>query len=162
MSWDFDLEAAINKIAELEAAIATPAPGIVTAFSYNANPTVITDPALLPAVVHVPQGPNNVQELSTGAWSMYFEIYSRLLIVESIEGDYPADEAGASLFWQPVAETFLNRANRMALCAAAGALDYQPIFEGRSFAPRYWPPVEKAPNSYWSLQYTHRFLIYGG
>lgn len=168
MSFDFNLEAAIDKIAELEDAIATPLPGVVTAYGYNENPAEITDVSKLPAVVHVPLGPRTEGpgfqpgNIGYGTYNLTFEIYSRLLIIEAVLDQYPADEAAASLFWQPVVETFFNVTNHVALCQASGAHTYACTFPEQAYKPRPWPPVPNAPRFYWSLQYVHRFTFTGG
>jgi hypothetical protein len=165
VSLAFDLAAAINKIAELEAAIAGPTPGIVTAYGYNANPTIITSPALLPAIVHVPMGPvipDPPGEYSHGLWQVQYHLYSRALLIQSVPDKSPGDDAAANLFWQPLAEAFLNDANRRDLCTAAGAEVYACSFGVSSYAVRPWPPVVDSPHFYWSLQYTHIFTMFGG
>lgn len=173
MAFSFDLQAAINQIAILEDAIASPLPGVVTAYTYSQNPIEITNPALLPAVVHVPLGPRTPNEagghipghLGAGIYSLVYEIYSRLLIIEVVTGKYPADEAVANAFWEPVCETFFNRTNAVLLCNAAGADSYACVFPERSYGIRAWPPVDEPGQQihrYWSLQYVHRFGFHGG
>lgn len=162
MAYTFDLEAAIDAIATIEDAITTPTPGIVTAYGYGENPSVIEDPALFPAVVHIPLGPHGPSEISHGTWAFEYDIYSRLLAIEASPSQYPADEAAANLFWKSVTEAFLTGSTRSSLCTSSGALVYQCLFEPVSYAVRNWPPVQGAPNAYWSLQYVHRFTITGG
>lgn len=162
MAYSFDLEAAIDGIATLEAAIATPTPGVITAYGYGANPSVIEDSELLPAIVHVPTGPHSPVEISSNSWQLSYDIYSRLLAIEAMPNQYPADEAAANLFWKSVVEVFLSASTRTTLTNATGALIYQCLLEPSSYAVRPWPPTRSAPNAYWSLQYVHRFTVVGG
>lgn len=162
MTFNFDLAAAINKIAELEAAITTPTPGITNAYTYGNNPSVIEDPTALPAVVHVPLGPRDVEVLSNTTWQCHYDLYSRVLFIESLANKYPSDESAANLIWKSVAETFLNDTNRRAICTASGALAYICMFDVNSYTVRPWPPMVDAPHAYWSLQYIHRFTVLGG
>lgn len=163
MAYNFNLQGAINKIAELEDAITTPTPGVVTAYGYNLNPIEITNPALLPAVVHVPLGPNNANPNAyQGRFDISYDIYSRLLIIEAIPNQYPGDEGAANLFWKSVVETFFNYTNQNALIAAASADDYMCILPEQSYQPRTWPPIPGSNHWYWSLQYVHRFTFEGG
>ena len=164
MTYAFDLAAAINGIAALEDAIATPAPGIVTSYTYGANPVEFTAGSQLPAIVHVPLGPvvEASSEITQGSYTLYYDIYSRLLIVESVPDQYPGDDSGASLFWKTIMEKLLTNSTRLTLCTASGAFSYACIFQPGSYAVRPWPPVESAPMHFWSLQYVHRFWIIGG
>jgi hypothetical protein len=164
VSYAFDLAAAINGIAAIEDAVTTPTPGIITSYTYGANPGEFTAPSQLPAIVHVPTGPvlgqNN--ELSRGVFHLYYDVYSLLLAIEAIPTAYPNDENAATLFWKSLIEALMTDETRRTLCTASGALAYSCMFESGSYAIRPWPPVGTAPNFYWSLQYTHRFLIVGG
>lgn len=163
MSYTFDLEAAIDQIATMEAAINTPAPGIVTAYGYNENPAVITNVSLFPAVVHVPLGPANFEQVVVNySWGAVFEVYSRVLFIEARHDKYPADENANNKLWLPIVEKFVSPTGRSDLVTASGAFSYECVFLPNSYGVRPWPPVKDAPNVYWSLQYTHRFYIYGG
>ena len=163
MAYTFNLETAIDDIATLEAAITTPSPGITTAYGYGENPNVITDVSLFPAVVHVPLGPATTGvETATDAWTLHYDIYSLLLLTEAIPDKYPSDESANNLLWKSVVEKFLTRTTRSSLCTSTGAIDYVCIFQANSYGVRNWPPIAGAPNAYWSLQYTHRFSVYGG
>lgn len=169
MSYDFDLEAAIDNIATLEAAIATPTPGVTNSYGYNSNPVEITDLSALPAIVHVPLGPQTEGEGAVpglmavrGNYQLSYEIYSRLLVIEAVPDQYPADEGVANLFWKSVAETFFNYDNAVTLTNAASAHTYACIFPPQSYQPRRWPPVPTSTHWYWSLQYVHRFVFVGG
>jgi hypothetical protein len=164
MSYSFDLAGAINAIAAIEDAITTPTPGIVTSYTYGANPGEFTAPSQLPAIVHVPTGPV-VQigaELSRGQYQIYYDVYSLLLAIEAVPNQYPADETAVTLFWKSILEALLSDSTRSTICTASGAFAYTCIFEPNSYAIRAWPPIGPAPNFYWSLQYTHRFWIIGG
>lgn len=164
MAFGFDLSGAITQIAALEVAISTPTPGIVTSYGYGANPSSIPL-ASLPAVVHVPLGP--VSELegiqsglsSYGEFTLAFDIYSLALIIESVPGKYPSDEAAANLFWKPITETFFDLTNQDTLASAASADNYTCIFDEQSYQPRLWPPIAGADKWYWSFQYLHRFMF---
>lgn len=164
MAFGFDLSGAIAQIAALEVAISTPGPGIVTSYGYGANPSSIPL-ASLPAVVHVPLGPVAESEgiqsgLSAyGTFTLAFDIYSLALIIESIPGKYPADEAASNLFWKPIAEAFFDLSNQATLASAASADNYTCIFDEQSYQPRTWPPIAGADNWFWSFQYIHRFMF---
>lgn len=164
MSYDFDLAAAINGIAALEDAITLPAPGIVASYTYGANPVIFAAGSQLPAIVHVPLGPvaEASSEITHGSYSLYYDIYSRLLIVEAVPDQYPGDDSGAALFWKSIMGKLLTNATRLTLCTATGAFSYACIFQPGSYGVRPWPPVEAAQNHFWSLEYTHRFTIIGG
>lgn len=164
MSYDFNLTAAINGIAALEDAITLPAPGIVTSYTYGANPQKFTATTQLPAIVHVPTGPvaEASSEITHGSYGFYYDIVSKLLIVEAVPGQYPGDDSGAALFWKTIMEKLLTNSTRSTLCTATGAFSYALIFQANSYAIRPWPPVETAQNHFWSLEYTHRFTIIGG
>lgn len=166
MSYPFDLQAAITKISELEAALT----GITTSYGYNANPVEITDFTKFPAVVHVPLGPRvgPGTEASSGAMALgglfhlSYEVYSLVLVIESVVDQYPADEGTANLLWKPICETFFNIETTRALCAATGAATYDCTFPEQSYQPRPWPPLPNAPHWYWSFKYVHRFGVFGG
>jgi hypothetical protein len=164
MAYTFDLAAAVNTLAALEDAITTPSPGIVTSYTWGANPSEFTAGSQLPAIVHVPLGPVGEvsSELTHGSYVIYYEVYSRLLIVEAVPDQYPGDESGAALFWKSIMDKLLTNSTRLSLCAASGAFSYALIFQPRSYAIRPWPPVENAPAHFWSLEYTHRFTVIGG
>lgn len=164
MSYSFDLAAAINGIAALEDSIATPAPGIVTSYGYGLNPVEFTAGSQLPAVVHVPTGPvaEASSEITHGSYGLYYDIVSKLLIVEAVPDQYPGDDSGASLFWKSIMDKLLTNATRLTLCTATGAFSYALIFQAGSYAIRPWPPVETAPMHFWSLEYIHRFTMIGG
>lgn len=170
MSFDFDLEAAINQIAALEDAITTPTPGIINAYTYGNNPTEIPDPlADLPAVVHIPLGPQTAAPggqsgllTLTGTYQLSYQIQSTILFLETVLKQYPAEEKASNLIWKEVCETFFNFANRETLVAAAVAHTYRFEFPARSYAVRPWPPLPTSTHFYWSLQYTHTFVFVGG
>lgn len=164
MSYSFDLSAAINAIAAIEDAIASPTPGIVKSYTYGANPVEFTAGSQLPAIVHIPTGPvvEPASEYATQVFAFYYEIISRLLIVEAVQDQYPADEGGAALFWKTIIEALLTDTTRRTLCSASGAFSYSVVFQSRSYGIRPWPPIENAPSRFWSLEYTHRFTIQGG
>lgn len=164
MSYNFDLAAAINAIAALEDAITTPTPGIVTSYTYGANPVEFTAGSQLPAIVHVPTGPvvDANSEQTHGNYKLYYDVYSLLLVIESVPDQYPADDGVANLFWKTIIETMLNNTTRRTLCTATGAFSYTCIFEPKSYDIRPWPPSPAAVNFFWSLLYTHRFTVWGG
>lgn len=168
MAFDFDLAAATAKIAELEIAIVTPTPGITTVYGFNSNPAEITNPQLLPAIVHINRGPLTISDsaipglLTTGTWNVAYDIESVALIIESVPKKYPADEGVANLFWQSILETFMSRDNLIALASAASAHTYALILGAPSYGLRAWPPVEPPVRAYWAYTYTHRFTFAGG
>jgi hypothetical protein len=170
MSWDFDLEAAINQIATFEDAITTPTPGVKNAYTYGNNPVEITDPTALPAVVHVPLGPQTAAPGSqpgllalTGTYQLEYQIQSTMLILETVLDQYPGEESASNLFWKSVAEKFFNYDNRVTLVAQAGTNvhTYRLDFPARSYDVRPWPQAGNV-HFYWSLQYTHTFTFVGG
>jgi hypothetical protein len=164
VSYDFNLTAAINGIAALEDAITLPAPGIVTSYTYGANPVEFTAGSQLPAVVHMPTGPvaEASSEITHGSYGLFYDIISRLLIVEAVPDQYPGDDSGAALFWKAIMDKMLTNATRLTLCSASGAFSYALIFQAGSYAIRPWPPVETAGQHFWSLEYIHRFTMIGG
>lgn len=162
MSYSFDLAAAIDAIAALEDAIATPTPGITNAYGHGENPVAFIDPSALPAIVHLPRGPHTTDGLTRDTWTIMYDVESYLLVIEAVPDQYPADDEVANLFWKPIVEAFLTDATRTSLVQSSGAHNYWPVFLPNSYAVRSWPPVPGSTNLYWSLMYTHRFLIYGG
>jgi hypothetical protein len=164
MAYNFDLAAAINALAALEDAITTPSPGIVTSYTWGANPGEFTAGSQLPAIVHIPTGPvaEVSSEITHGSYNVYYEVLSRLLIVEAVPDQYPGDESGAALFWKSIMEKLLTNTARTILCTASGAFSYALQFQPRSYAIRPWPPVENAPSHFWSLEYSNRFTVIGG
>lgn len=168
MAFPFDLSAAIGQIATFEAAIATPAPGVTTAYGFNANPAEITNPQLLPAIVHINRGPLTISDsaipglLTAGTWNVAYDIESVALIIESVPNKYPADEGVANLFWKSIAETFMSLDNIRTLATAAGAHTYALILGAPSYGLRAWPPVDPPVRAYWAFTYTHRFTFAGG
>lgn len=169
MAYNFDLSAAVGQIATLEDTIATPSPGITTVYAFNANPAEITNPALLPAIVHINRGPMTLAEggaipglIATGTYNLAYDIESVALIIESVPGKYPADEGVSNLFWKSICETFMNRTNIATLAGAANAHTYACILGSPSYGLRAWPPVTPPVRAYWAFTYTHRFMFTGG
>lgn len=168
MAFGFDLSAAVGQIVTLETAISTPSPGFTTVYGFNSNPAEITNPQLLPAVVHINRGPLTLEAgaipglLTTGTWNIAYDIESVALIIESVPGKYPSDEGAANLFWKSICETFMSRANTISLAAAAGAHTYACILGSPSYGLRAWPPVTPPVRAYWAFTYTHRFTFAGG
>jgi hypothetical protein len=168
MSWDFDLEAAINQIATFEDAITAPTPGITNSYTYGNNPVEITDVTALPAVVHVPLGPSSAGgnpqgTLTRDTYHLTYRVQSLLLTLEPVLDQYPGDETASNLFWKSVAEKFFNYDNRVTLVNAAGAPPvhtYHLEFPARSYDVRAWPP--RSHKEYWSLEYIHVFTLAGG
>ena len=118
MAFDFDLEAAINAIATLEAAITTPTPGVTNAYTYGANPVEISDLSALPAVVHIPEGVSTAVDgeqgtITRATYQMVYNIRSIMLVLQAVPDQYPADETASGLFWKSLTETFFNYDNRV-------------------------------------------------
>lgn len=165
MAFSFDVSTALNAIATLEAAISTPSPGITNAYTYGNNPVEITDPSVLPAVVHINKGPVTLGGLpfpaqrSYGKHYLAYDIESQLLILETIPDGYPADESATAEYWISIAQTFMNDTNEASLMLDTGADGYSCLFLSQpSFTVRPWPPPPSPPvHWYWSLSYTHRF-----
>lgn len=168
MSFPFDLEDAIDAIATLEAAIATPSPGITTSYGYNENPGEITNVATFPAVVHVPRGfvtPDNTvadMRITPGGYWVGYDIDSIAMILEIVPEQFPGDEGASSLYWKSILETFLNATNKRSLATDSGAHEYRFIPGSPSYGIVSWPPVQPPLHRYWGYTYTHRFLFYGG
>jgi len=169
MSWNFDLEAAINQIATFEQAITTPTPGIVNSFNYGLNPSEINAVTDLPAVVHIPLGP----QLAAGGspsgrlsgrstFEAIYTVQSTMLLVQTVLGQYPAEESASNLFWKQVFDKFLNFDNQLTLATAADVHTYNIEFATPSYTVRPWPPVPNSTLFYWSLQYNHIFKFEGG
>ncbi len=166
----FDVEAAIDAIAAIEAAITLPIPGIQNAYGFGANPAEITDPADFPAVLHLANGPINQSgasnQQSYGQHSLHFDIQSLLLVLESVPNTYPADEAVGIVWWKAIANAFVNDVTESALINLdVGTIEYKCLFlDQPSFGVRQWPPESPLPplHWYWSLSYTHRFWIGNG
>ncbi len=168
MAFNFDLEAAIDAIAALEAAISTPTPGITTSFGYKSNPSEITDVSLFPAIVHVNRGfvaPDggfpDMRMVPGGYWAGY-DVDSIAMIIEIVPEQYPGDEGDANLFWKSFLETFLSLTSKTSLAADSGADEYRFIPGSPSYGPVSWPPVQPPVRQYWGYIYTHRFLFFGG
>jgi len=170
MAFTFNVETAIDAIATLETAIATPTPGVTNAYTYGANPIEITDPTALPAVVHINRGPftpaggDRPAQLSYGLFELGYDIESQLLITETIPDGYPADESNSNKWWLEIAKVFMTDTNEASLISSTSANDYMCLFlEQPSFSVRQWPPPPAAPmHWYWSLKYTHRFTFEDG
>ncbi len=168
MAFGFDLEAAVNAIAILELAIATPTPGITTAYSYNSNPGEITDVSLFPAVVHVnrgfvvPDGGFPDMQMVPGGYYTGYDIDSIAMIIEVVPKQFPGDEGTANLFWKSILETFLNLTNKTSLAKDSGAAEYRFIPGSPSFGLVSWPPLLQPLRRYWGYTYTHQFLFFGG
>ena len=165
MAFSFDVSTALNAIATLEAAIASPTPGITNAYTYGNNPAEITDPSALPAIVHINRGPNvtgGFQSQQTyGTHELTYDIESLLLIIETIPDGYPADESNSAEWWLSIANVFFNDTNEASLITSTSAYSYECLFNQQpSFMARQWPPAPVAPlHWYWSLSYTHRFTF---
>ena len=169
MAYNFDLEAATDQIVTLETAIATPSPGITTVYAFNSTPSEITDPQLLPAIIHVNRGPLTAfdggaipGQITTATWNIAYDIESILLVIEAKAGKFAPDEAASNLFWKPILETFMNRTNSIALARAANAHTYACILGSPSYGLQSWPPVDPPVRMYWAYTYTHRFYFAGG
>jgi hypothetical protein len=170
MTFPFNLTAAVGQIVALEAAIATPSPGVTTVYGFNANPAEITNPALLPAIVHINRGPltlsgdGAVAGLSAvrGVYQLAYDVESVALIIEATPDQFPSDEGAANLFWKSIAETFFSYTNAVALATAAGAHTYSCILGTPSYGLRAWPPIEPVIRMYYAFTYTHRFIFMGG
>lgn len=159
MAFGLDVEAAINSIATLEAAIVTPSPGITNAYTFGNNPVQFTAGSALPAVVHVSRGPVATNIEAFNSFEAAFDIDSIMLIMEALPDGYPGDEAESIVFWPAICDTFLNLTNQSTIIAAAGATGYDMLFNDLpSFDVRPWPPLPgTAIKWFWSFQYTHRF-----
>jgi hypothetical protein len=168
LTFPFDLEAAVDAIATLEAAITTPSPGITTSYGYNSNPSEITDVSLFPAVVHHNRGfanPDGVPEdmrITPGGYYVAYDIDSIAMILEIVPEQFPADEGASNLFWKSILETFLNATNKRSLAEDTGASEYRFIPGSPSYGIVSYPPVQPPLHRYWGYTYTHRFLFYGG
>lgn len=166
MTFALDIDAATDAIAALEDAIATPSPGITNSYLYGANPVKFDAGSTLPAIVHIQRGPLTITDGAVqtfGKFELYYDIDSLLLIMETIPDQYPGDEGESAKFWVSVCDVFFNLDNQATLISAAGASDYNLLFNDLpAFAPRPWPPTPSAPLKwFWSLQYTHRFMVDG-
>lgn len=167
MTFPFDLSASVAAIAALEDAITTPSPGVVTAYGFGANPAEITNPALLPAVVHLSLGPATVGgeadtpgRLTFARHRLRFDVASIMLVAEAVPDAYPADEQAGSLFWKPICETFFNKTNIATLVTASGAASYACILDDPCYAVRAWPPAPAEPlHYYYTYRYIHRFTF---
>lgn len=168
MAFGFDLEAAVDAIAALELAIATPTPGIITSYGYNSNPGEITNVALFPAIVHVnrgeiiPDGAPPAARLTKGGYYIGYDVDSIAMIIEIVPEQYPGDEGTANLFWKSFAETFQNETNKSSLATDSGADEYRFIPGAPSYGLVSWPLVQPPLRRYWGYTYTHRFLFFGG
>ena len=167
MAFDFDLEAAINAIATLEAAITTPTPGVTNAYTYGANPVEISDLSALPAVVHIPEGVSTAVDgeqgtITRATYQMVYNIRSIMLVLQAVPDQYPADETASGLFWKSLTETFFNYDNRVTLTSSANAHSYYCTFPARSYDIRAYPPLSGDYKLYWSYEYTHSFIFAGG
>jgi hypothetical protein len=170
MAFTFDVSTALNAIATLEDAIATPTPGVTNAYTYGNNPVEITDPSALPAVVHINKGPftpgegGRPAQLSFGSFQLGYDIESLLFILEVIPDGYPSDESNSAEWWLQIAKVFMNSTNEASLISSASAYNYVCLFlDQPSFGVRPWPPPPAVPlHWYWSLSYTHRFLFTDG
>lgn len=168
MAFGFDLEAAVNAIAALEAAIATPPPGITTSYGYNSNPGEITDVSVFPAIVHAnrgfvsPEGGFVDMQVTRGGYYVAYDVDSIAMIIEVVPKQYPGDEGTANLFWKSILETFLNLTNKTSLASDTGAGEYRFIPGTPSYGIVSWPPVVPPLRRYWGYTYTHRFIFFGG
>lgn len=168
MAFSFDLSAAVGAIATLEATISTPSPGITTVYAFNSNPTEITNPALLPAIVHINRGPLappggfDDMRVTVGGYYVAYDVESVALIIQSVPDQFPGDEGTANLFWKSILETFLSPTNKRSLATSAKADEYRLILEAPTYGLRSWPPFEPPVRVYWAFSYTHRFLFFGG
>ncbi len=167
MSYVFDLEAAVNEIAAMEAEITTPLPGIVTAYAYGLN-DLQPAAADLPAALHLEFGPNTQGgrwsdgPLTTSAFSITQTIQTRLLLYEVI-ADEPEVEVKTLLndLWKPIVDKFFSVAALARLTAASSALDYSFQLPAPSFARVHWPYNSEVYKVYWILQYDHLFRAVG-
>ena len=156
-----NLQNTINSIATIERAIVTPSPGIVTSYGFGANPVEITNPALLPAVVHIERGPQTIYGAAGSVdRRFYYEIDSLALLIEALPDGYPADSAAVAQLWEAIAAAFTNEINRATLADAAECPEYACVFQPQSYKLRRWPPEPLNDyRVYWSLLYTHRFTV---
>lgn len=163
MSFSFDVEAAVDAIAALEDAIATPTPGVTNAYTYGSNPVSFTAGSALPAVVHINRGPLTPSVQAFGQYDLYYDVESILLIMETLPDQYPGDEDESAKFWVSICDVFFSLTNQATLISSAGATGYEMLFNATpSFAVRPWPPAPSSPLKwFWSLQYTHRFYLEG-
>lgn len=168
MAFGFDLEAAVNAIAALELAIATPTPGITTSYGYNSNPNEITNVSVFPAVVHVhrgeviPEGGFPDARITKGGYYIAYDIDSVVMVIEVVPGQFPGDEGVANLFWKSFAETFHNETNKRSLATNSGADEYRFIPGTPSYGLVSWPQIVPPLRQYWGYTYTHRFIFFGG
>lgn len=166
MAFSFDLEATIDAIAVLEAAISTPSPGITTSYGHAENPAEITDPSLLPAAIHMYRGFTlaDVPEgrYTRGGYYVQHDIDTLVLILEIVPEQYPADEGLANLYNKSILETFLNDTNKQSLATSAGAVEYRFVSGEPSYGVVAWPPTSPPIRQYWGFTYTHRFFDFGG
>ncbi len=136
-----NLSAAIAKIAQLEATVTTPAPGIVTSYTFGANPPDLTNPALMPAVVHIERGPQTLfGQGGIVERKFYYEVDSLALLIEALPDGYPADSAAVAPLWKTIVYTFTDEVNRYALADAAEAAEYSLVIQPGSYRLRRWPP----------------------
>jgi len=165
MTFVFNLAAAVDEIAVMELEITTPAPGIVSAYSYGLNDLkpANTD---LPAALHLEFGPNTDGgpwtdgPLTTSTFSLTHIIQSRLLLYELI-ADEPEIESRTLMndLWQPIVNKFNSRDAIVRLTAASGAVDYRWRMQNPSFVRVFWPYSGEVLRAYWALQYGHQFRV---
>lgn len=168
MTFPFVEEDALNAIAVLERTISTPSPGITTSYGYNLNPGEITDPALLPAIVHVHRGPVPADDsppgsrLSNGLYYIAYEIDSILMVIEVVPKKYPSDEGTANKFWASYLNTFMSATSKSSLATDSGAGEYRLILGDPSYGIVSWPKITPPIRQYWGYTFTHQFLFAGG
>ncbi len=160
----FDIQAATNKIAELELTIVT-GPGITrgieNSYDYGENPPGPPDNEQVPAIVHVSTGPGEINQTTQASlYNAIFTIESRVLFIIDTPGAQQMIVQHTTFereLWQPLVNLFIDRANRFSLCSVSGAQSYQFTLPDNSFIRIAYPVGGN--NVYWSFRYIHRFTF---
>lgn len=165
MTYNFDVEAATNELADMEREIIAPAPGVITAYDFGEN-NFSPSPGDLPAAIHLEMGPNTASDiwlggpLTTDSFSMSFLISSRLLLYEIVADE--AEKVSRDLLrdlWGPIVSKFLLVSSIQRLTAASDAIDYRFQMANPSFVRMPWPYASELVKVYWALQYDHFFRV---
>jgi hypothetical protein len=185
MTFEFDVEAAVDAIAAREETIIdvqipasispdTPTLSISESFTYGQTPTQV-DLSSGPVVTHIqiPSSPDTAPpdgQVAVGNFQAAMTIRSHFLIVldkPDQDGQYNLAQGIGLAFWKPIIETFRSRDAQFELAEAAGAGVL--AYELRSlidplFGPIPWAPVSitLAQNKFWAFVMDHYFLYEGG
>ena len=182
MTFEFDVEAAVNAIAareetivdvQIPASISASAPtlSIAESFGYGLTPTEV-DLSSGPVVTHIqiPSSPDTTApsgQVAVANFQAAMTIRSHFLIVPDKPDQYNLAQGIGIAFWKPIIETFRSRDAQFELAEAAGAgvLAYEfrslidPLFGPFSWAP---VPINLAQGKFWAIVMDHWFLYEGG